>query len=819
TVICYGQTGAGKTYTISGVAQAYPDRGIIPRALAQLFEEINQLKRHEATVRISYVEIYNEKMADLLQSAVSSTAAESLVISDIGDEVSVKGLFCPQVNSLDDALALLFESKRIQKILNITTIPGTRTVGTHVLNRVSSRAHTIFTVYLTVRSIADGSQTCLRTSRINFVDLAGSERVQKTKSDGRLLKEATFINRSLSFLEQMVLALSDTGRSHVPYRQSKLTHFLKNSVGGKCRTVFIANVWNEDRFLEETISTLRFASRVMRIPCHPAVQEHEDIKMLIKRLRDENILLKQELLMYDTLNNRDRASYGQLTEKQKQQIHQLVAKYLSGKLKELPITSTNQLKEMFDSFRKINRNLQEQLTEQCQVQFKDNTEQVDKPQQPVKEIQRIARNRKNRVADAVAPVLIETPKLGDVDPTSGFGYTARDLTSSVPISITQDSAYLQSRLKERAQPKTMTEGSFGSSTEPTQGQKSKVDEPPTRAQAFEEFQKEAGRELINIFTNNRAILAEQLEKGKIVGSRVNEYKHRLELLQAKRLQLKTQREAQGLVYTDQMEQIITEEEFDLLKQVGELETEFRQQFEEWEAVKQAADGRFESRAACSRSVKITLNGLFLQESSTNNVSVIDRPKNPCIQALASNAQLLTQIIGKQNFNSYNHCTTSTRFLELIVMMMPLSNGVTTAVSQPHWLKVHTCSNSKIGTEFVSLTPNYQNRTRKSKIRHQSRKHMIKLAPPVKQFNIFSWQKKPVLKMSHNGRNMSVPKKPLFNDTYFVTYPNPKMPVTVMGRELEWSFLLLEPFNVDYPWQLGTGNSGRVTCETSILPLI
>ncbi|KAG5442945.1 Kinesin-like protein kif9, partial [Clonorchis sinensis] len=575
TVICYGQTGAGKTYTISGVAQAYPDRGIIPRALAQIFEEINQMKRHTATVRLSYVEIYNEKMADLLQSAVSNTTAEPLVISDVGDEVSVKGLLCPQANSLDDALALLFEGE-----LN-------RTVGTHVLNRVSSRAHTIFTVYLTVRPIADGSPACLRTSRINFVDLAGSERVQKTKSDGRLLKEATFINRSLSFLEQMVLALSDTGRSHVPYRQSKLTHFLKNSVGGKCRTVFIANVWNEDRFLEETISTLRFASRVMRIPCHPAVQEHEDIKMLIKRLREENILLKQELLMYDTLNNRDRASYGQLTEKQRQQIHQLVAKYLSGKLKELPITSTNQLKEMFDSFRKINRNLQEKLTEQCQVQSKGHTEQVDKPQQPVREIQRIARSRKPRVGDAEAPIVIETPKLGDVDPTSGFGFTARDLTSSVPVSMAQDSVYLQSRLKERTQSKILTEGSRGSPTEPAQGQKSNVDEPPSRAQAFEEFQKEAGRELINIFTNNRAILAEQLEKGKAVGSRVNEYKTRLELLQAKRLQLRTQREAQGLVYTDQSEQIITEEEFDLLKQVGELETEFRQQFEEWEAVKQA----------------------------------------------------------------------------------------------------------------------------------------------------------------------------------------------------------------------------------------
>ncbi|OON21996.1 kinesin motor domain protein, partial [Opisthorchis viverrini] len=191
TVICYGQTGAGKTYTISGVAQAYPDRGIIPRALAQLFEEINQLKRHEATVRIV--------------PATHHYVVPTAQFKPAGIETTHESPSC------------------FQGELN-------RTVGTHVLNRVSSRAHTIFTVYLTVRSIADGSQTCLRTSRINFVDLAGSERVQKTK-----------------------------------------------------------------------ISTLRFASRVMRIPCHPAVQEHEDIKMLIKRLRDENILLKQELLMYDTL--------------------------------------------------------------------------------------------------------------------------------------------------------------------------------------------------------------------------------------------------------------------------------------------------------------------------------------------------------------------------------------------------------------------------------------------------------------------------------------------------------------------------------------
>ncbi|KAA3680787.1 kinesin family member 6/9 [Paragonimus westermani] len=171
TLLCYGQTGAGKTFTMSGVSQRYPDRGIIPRSLAQLFEEIDKMPTYAVLVRLSYIEIYNEQIIDLFNPAVNAVGSKQvsqLVISDAEDEVTVKGLACPLVNNLEDALCVLFEGE-----LN-------RTVAAHALNRISSRAHTIFTIYLDVRSIADTSG-CVKSSRLNYVDLAGSERVRKTQ--------------------------------------------------------------------------------------------------------------------------------------------------------------------------------------------------------------------------------------------------------------------------------------------------------------------------------------------------------------------------------------------------------------------------------------------------------------------------------------------------------------------------------------------------------------------------------------------------------------------------------------------------------------
>jgi kinesin family protein 6/9 len=122
----------------------------------------------------------------------------------------------------------------------------------------------VFIIQLESRSRVESSEKVI-CSKLNIIDLAGSERTKKTGSEGITLTEANFINKSLSYLEQVVVALSDRHRDYVPYRQSKLTHLLKDSLGGNSKTVMVANVWPEPSHIEETISTLRFGTRMMRV--------------------------------------------------------------------------------------------------------------------------------------------------------------------------------------------------------------------------------------------------------------------------------------------------------------------------------------------------------------------------------------------------------------------------------------------------------------------------------------------------------------------------------------------------------------------------
>lgn len=132
------------------------------------------------------------------------------------------------------------------------------------MNENSSRAHTILTVYLESRSRVESADK-VTYSKLHLVDLAGSERTKKTGTSGHMRIEASYINKSLSFLEQVVLALCDRQRDHIPYRQAKLTNFLRDSLGGNCKTVMVANVWPERNHLEECNSTLKFATRMMKV--------------------------------------------------------------------------------------------------------------------------------------------------------------------------------------------------------------------------------------------------------------------------------------------------------------------------------------------------------------------------------------------------------------------------------------------------------------------------------------------------------------------------------------------------------------------------
>jgi kinesin family protein 6/9 len=244
TVMAYGQTGAGKTFTMSGGSTDYKQRGITPRSIQHIFRQISERPEYAFVVRVSYVEIYNESMYDLLSTAEGAPAdagSGDLNIIETANGIAVKGLTHLIATTEQEALNYLFEGET------------NRQIAAHQLNRNSTRSHCVFTLHVESRSRVESSEKVIR-GKLNLVDLAGSERVKKTGSEGTILKEALYINKSLTFLEQVVVALADRNRDHVPYRQSKLTNMLKDSLGGNSKTLLIANVWGQAEHIEETVS-------------------------------------------------------------------------------------------------------------------------------------------------------------------------------------------------------------------------------------------------------------------------------------------------------------------------------------------------------------------------------------------------------------------------------------------------------------------------------------------------------------------------------------------------------------------------------------
>ncbi|XP_037311727.2 kinesin-like protein KIF9 isoform X2 [Pungitius pungitius] len=338
TLMCFGQTGAGKTYTMTGSTESYKQRGVIPRALQEVFREVQKRTGHFFSVHLSYLDIYNETLVDLL-SSLQGSARQSprgmVVTEEPGRGVFIRGLSLHPVHSEEEALNLLFEGGLNQII------------GSHALNRNSSRSHSIFTLHIESRSRTPCDAKYV-TSKLNLVDLAGSERVGKTGSEGQMFKEAMYINKSLSFLEQAILALADRRRDHVPFRQTKLTHALKDSLGGNCNTVLVANIYGEAAQIEETLSTLRFASRMKCVRTNPSVNEYSSPEAQIKKLKKEVKMLKEELSIFNTLANRPSS---RLSEAQLAEINSQVRKYLDGTLEEISIVSIRQVQAVFSQFK------------------------------------------------------------------------------------------------------------------------------------------------------------------------------------------------------------------------------------------------------------------------------------------------------------------------------------------------------------------------------------------------------------------------------------------------------------------------------------
>ena len=282
TIFAYGQTGCGKTHTMMGSYESEESHGIIPRAFNHIFGWIDSSEDGKKfLVRWSYLEIYNESILDLL----GKDNDKKLDVKEDKD----KGIY---VRGLTSVIV-----KSIPEIEKKTMLAGTknRKVGETAMNKDSSRSHSIFTIYIeTAEDWTDGNQR-FRAGKLNLVDLAGSERQSKTNATGDRLKEAQKINLSLSALGNVISALVDGKSTHIPYRDSKLTRLLQDSLGGNTKTVMIAAVSPADYNYDETLSTLRYASRAKNIKNKPKVNE-DPKDALLRQYEDEIKMLKEALL-------------------------------------------------------------------------------------------------------------------------------------------------------------------------------------------------------------------------------------------------------------------------------------------------------------------------------------------------------------------------------------------------------------------------------------------------------------------------------------------------------------------------------------------
>uniref|UniRef100_A0A8C8RFJ0 Kinesin-like protein n=1 Tax=Pelusios castaneus TaxID=367368 RepID=A0A8C8RFJ0_9SAUR len=312
TIFAYGQTGSGKTFTITGGAERYSDRGIIPRTLSYIFQHLEKDSSKVYTTHVSYLEIYNECGYDLLDPRHEASKLEDLpkvtIMEDPDQNIHLKNLSLQQATNEEEALNLLF--------LGDTN----RMIAETPMNQASTRSHCIFTIHISSKE--PGSAT-VRRSKLHLVDLAGSERVAKTGVGGQLLTEAKYINLSLHYLEQVIIALAEKHRSHIPYRNSMMTSVLRDSLGGNCMTTMIATLSLEKRNIDESISTCRFAQRVALIKNEAVLNEEIDPRLMIIQLKKVIHELKDELAMVTREQRRE-----ELTPEELLQLDELIKRFL-----------------------------------------------------------------------------------------------------------------------------------------------------------------------------------------------------------------------------------------------------------------------------------------------------------------------------------------------------------------------------------------------------------------------------------------------------------------------------------------------------------
>ncbi|VFQ94815.1 unnamed protein product [Cuscuta campestris] len=270
TVFAYGQTGTGKTYTMEGEVgkekngELKKNAGVIPRAVEQIFKKLESEKA-EYTMKVTFIELYNEEITDLLSSPEDEEPKTAVKLMEDGKSaVFIRGLQEETVYSEDEIYRILEDGS------------AKKHTAETLLNKQSNRSHSIFSIAVQIMGNAYDGREVIKCGKLNLVDLAGSENILRSGATEGRAREAGEINKSLLTLGRVINALADHS-GHVPYRDSKLTRLLRDSLGGKTKTCIIATVSPSLQCLDETLSTLDYAFRAKNIKNRPEVNQKNGI--------------------------------------------------------------------------------------------------------------------------------------------------------------------------------------------------------------------------------------------------------------------------------------------------------------------------------------------------------------------------------------------------------------------------------------------------------------------------------------------------------------------------------------------------------------
>ncbi|XP_077760264.1 kinesin-like protein KIF6 isoform X2 [Canis aureus] len=564
TIFAYGQTGSGKTFTITGGAERYSDRGIIPRTLSYIFEQLQKDSSTIHTTHISYLEIYNECGYDLLDPRHEASSLEDLpkvtILEDPDQNIHLKNLSLHQAATEEEALNLLF--------LGDTN----RMIAETPMNQASTRSHCIFTIHLSSKE--PGSAT-VRHAKLHLVDLAGSERVAKTGVGGQLLTEAKYINLSLHYLEQVIIALSEKHRAHIPYRNSMMTSVLRDSLGGNCMTTMIATLSLEKRNIDESISTCRFAQRVALIKNEAVLNEEIDPRLMIIRLQKEIQELKDELAIFTGEQRTEALSDAELL-----QLEKLITSFLDDQDPESRLEVGTDMRKIHHCFHHLKKLLNDKKihgksTVSCEIKDQDCQEPLK--EEEYKKLRDILQQRDNEINILVNMLKKEKKKAQDALHLSSMDRSEcrhsqslpfppgnpeglRTLPSSAPKQIQDVSTFgyrsslLHRKTESHLEPVSIPKAPDDSPhplTEPThQGDVTGIlkgmreEMSLGRQEAFEIFKRDHADSVT--IEDNKQILKQRFSEAKALGESINETRSKIGRLKEEITQRHMQQVALGV---------------------------------------------------------------------------------------------------------------------------------------------------------------------------------------------------------------------------------------------------------------------------------